>query len=707
MANVIGGSVVWNLDVDTKGLDSGLSSAKKSVDSAASDIEKRGDKMVGVLKNAAFAIGAAIGTAAGAFAVLGVKTAADLESATQGFVALLGSADEASDVIARIKREAASTPFEIAGLAAGTQAITAITKDGNKAIDIILDVGKAIAISGKGQAEFDNVVANLQQIAATGKVTELDVRQFQRAIPIFNDIIGAVGLTSEELKDADNSAELLFNAFKVAGQEGGIAAKGFSAQAGTFNQLMSNLQDTIAITSSDVITQTGLFDSLKGAIEGVSGAVEFLGGVLIKTSEHWREFEGEIKAVAAVIGFIALPALVELTITLSTRFIIALLDGIAYVSRFYIAIARTLVSGIITAGQSIIGFVNLILTQAIPAIGRFALTLITQTIPNILKTAVSISFNLISALGNFIIALVTQGIPAIGRFAITLITQTIPAIVNTGIALLVNGVKNIVGFAVAIFTQGIPALARFVITLLTQTIPALISFGTRSVVSGVGGVLAFAKSILVTGIPAILKMGVGILTGIIPALIGMAGTIFATAIPAIGALLIAIGPFLVGLAAIIAIVLLVKKAWDSNFLGIQDVTEKVVDSVVGFFSGIVDRIKGALSGAKDAILKPFNDAKDAIDNVVNGMKDKLSLLDPRKRQSPSLVDNIKKGLRAVESAYAGVKIPDYSPSIGGFGAGVDGLEGGRTVNINNQITMQRPSDIDAFSRRLSFEAQTI
>lgn len=269
--------MVWNLDVDTKGLDSGLSSAKKSVDSAASDIEKRGDKMVGVLKNAAFAIGAAIGTAAGAFAVLGVKTAADLESATQGFVALLGSADEASDVIARIKREAASTPFEIAGLAAGTQAITAITKDGNKAIDIILDVGKAIAISGKGQAEFDNVVANLQQIAATGKVTELDVRQFQRAIPIFNDIIGAVGLTSEELKDASNASDLLFNAFKVAGAEGGIAAEGFSAQAGTFNQLMSNLKDTIAITSSDVVTQTGLFDLMKLAVEGLSESISGFG----------------------------------------------------------------------------------------------------------------------------------------------------------------------------------------------------------------------------------------------------------------------------------------------------------------------------------------------------------------------------------------------------------------------------------------------
>ena len=126
--------------------------------------------------------------------------------------------------MARIKKEAAATPFELTGLVAGTQALAAITKDGNKAIDTLLDVGKAISTSGKGQAELDSVIANLQQVASTGVVTEMDIRQFQRAIPIFNDILAASGLTTEELKNSKDSAKLLFDAFKKAGQEGGITA---------------------------------------------------------------------------------------------------------------------------------------------------------------------------------------------------------------------------------------------------------------------------------------------------------------------------------------------------------------------------------------------------------------------------------------------------------------------------------------------------
>lgn len=205
----------------------------------------------------------AIATGFIAVSSAGLSVAGQLESARQGFVALLGSAEKADDVMARIKREAKATPFEMTGLVAGTQALTAITKDGNKAIDVLLDVGKAIATSGKGQAELDRVILNLQQISSTGKVTEMDIRQFQSAIPMFNDILKYSGLTTDQLKEATNSSELLFNAFAKAGAEGGITAQGFAAQAGTWQQLLSNLKDSWNIFVSDFVKQTGIFDTAK------------------------------------------------------------------------------------------------------------------------------------------------------------------------------------------------------------------------------------------------------------------------------------------------------------------------------------------------------------------------------------------------------------------------------------------------------------
>lgn len=276
MANVVGGTVVWDLDVDKGKLTAGLREAKNEVADVAKQIESNFSGLTNKISNSlkeaeksskAFATGlAAIGTAAIGAIGYGAKIAGDLESARQGFVALLGSAEEADSTIARIKKEAATTPFELTGLIAGAQALTAITKDGQESVDILLDVGKAIATSGKGQAELDRVILNLQQISATGKLTAMDIRQFQSAIPMFNDIVAVTGMTAAELQDADNAAELLFDAFKKAGQEGGITAQGFEAQAGTFNQQVSNVKDNITILSSELVNQLGLFDGIKDAL---------------------------------------------------------------------------------------------------------------------------------------------------------------------------------------------------------------------------------------------------------------------------------------------------------------------------------------------------------------------------------------------------------------------------------------------------------
>jgi tape measure domain-containing protein len=234
---------------------------------ASSAIGKIGNQLtnLGSMAVKAFSLASAGATA---FAGMSLKTAGQLEAAEAGFRALLGSADKAGEVMNRIKEEAKATPFELTGLVTGTQALTAITKDGNQAIDILLDVGKAIATSGKGSAEMDRVILNLQQIASTGKITAMDIRQFQGAIPIFNDIIEANGLTVESLQNSENAAEELFEAFKKAGEEGGMTAGGYTEMAGTFNQLWSNVIDTVTIFGTEFVKQTGIFDLVKNAFAG-------------------------------------------------------------------------------------------------------------------------------------------------------------------------------------------------------------------------------------------------------------------------------------------------------------------------------------------------------------------------------------------------------------------------------------------------------
>lgn len=308
------------ITIDTQSEGKGATQARKDIEDVGSAAENAGNKAKKAsfdfkefATNAGLGATAILGTVAAGIG-FGAQVAGNLESARQGFIALLGSAKEADATMARIRKEAASTPFEIPGLVAGTQALAAITKDGDKAIDVLMNVGSAIATSGKGQAELDRVILNLQQVASTGKLTAMDIKQFQGAIPIFNDIVKGIGMTTQELQDSDNAAELLFLAFEKAAAKGGIAAEGFASQAGTFNQLVSNMKDNFTILAADLVTKSGVFDFIKDAIGRFN---EALGAAMPKILEFINWLKGNqtaLVAVAGVIGGLLVAALVAAAI---------------------------------------------------------------------------------------------------------------------------------------------------------------------------------------------------------------------------------------------------------------------------------------------------------------------------------------------------------------------------------------------------------
>lgn len=223
----------------------GLSDLGHKANSASKSADEFSKKLEGVgrIGKTVAVVAGAVSASMGALAIASLKLAGDVEQQRVAFKGLLGSYEEADAIIKRIRQEAARTPFETAPLTRMTQQLTTITKDGNKALDILLSLGDAAAASGRGSAELELIIQNLVQVASTGKVTEMDIRQFQGAIPLFNDIITAAGLTTEELKNSRNAAELLFYAFKKSAQQGGITAGAMAEQAKTLGGLWSTFTD--------------------------------------------------------------------------------------------------------------------------------------------------------------------------------------------------------------------------------------------------------------------------------------------------------------------------------------------------------------------------------------------------------------------------------------------------------------------------------
>lgn len=260
-----------------------------------------------------FAVGlAAAATATAGFIGYGAKIAGDLEASRAGFITLLGSAGEADKVLAQIKKDAASTPFELPGLIQANQLLTSVTKDGMRSESMLLNVGKALAAMGKGQPELDRIIVNLQQIGAVGKASLMDVRQFAFAgIPIFEMLQQRTGLAGDALSDFISEGgvtfELLEDMFNKAGGAGGRFADAFKNQAGTFNQLLSNMKDNITVAMADIVQSSGVFDILKNAMAGVS---EWVANNQQKISDGIKNMFVFIKENGAVIAGIIIGALV-------------------------------------------------------------------------------------------------------------------------------------------------------------------------------------------------------------------------------------------------------------------------------------------------------------------------------------------------------------------------------------------------------------
>lgn len=213
----------------------------------------------------------AVGAAAVAGATYGIKVAAQLETAQVGLQTLLGSAEKAAATVDRLKKEAARTPFELPGLTQAVQLLTSVTKDGDKSIDIILDIGEGLAAMGKGQAELDRIIVNLQQIAAVGKAATIDIKQFAFAgIPIYEMLAETTGKSGEALAELIDSGgvtfDLLTEMFDKANDAGGRFFNAYVNQSGTFNQAMSNMKDSIGIFFADIMKGTGIFQGLTDAM---------------------------------------------------------------------------------------------------------------------------------------------------------------------------------------------------------------------------------------------------------------------------------------------------------------------------------------------------------------------------------------------------------------------------------------------------------
>jgi phage-related protein len=142
---------------------------------------------------------------------------------------------------------------------------------------------------------------------------------------------------------------------------------------------------------------------------------------------------------------------------------------------------------------------------------------------------------------------------------------------------------------------------------------------------------------------------------------------------------------------------------------VDGVVNSIWGKITGTFNGIVNFLGGLWGRIVNGIVGPFEEAKRKIEEIGQKIRDAANNINPFYRQSPSLVDNVMKGIKLIKKEYeslADIRLPDVNMG-GGFGD--KGGDFGRPALAKQDINvyvdkMGDRMDLEAVGRELGFKA---
>lgn len=373
------GKVIYKVIIDDDGVETAAEAAGQK---AGDGVEHGASRGTGAFKEMMIGAARAIGEAfveMAAKAVQGVEQVAKagidfnakMETYQTAFTTLLGDADAAAAAMERIRKDAASTPFDVDSLTQANQALLAAGVSADQARTDVLNLANAIAATGGGSAELSRMAANMQQIRNTGKATAMDIRQFANAgINIYGILADYLGVTAQEAAELDVTYEQLTAAFANAAEAGGAYEGALEAQSQTFTGRMSTLKDNATQLAGELTSD--LFNQLSGV--GLPMVMDWVATLL--EAAQTGGVKGAVDAAKKIIGNLLqsfldnLPQLMDAGVGLLAK----LLDGFAGSGA-----TMKIIAGVLTIIRALLGA-------------------IVNHLPEILSSGVSILLQLVEGL---------------------------------------------------------------------------------------------------------------------------------------------------------------------------------------------------------------------------------------------------------------------------------------------------------------------
>lgn len=408
------GSLKFDTEINESGFNSGIS------------------KLGGIAKKGAGVAVAAVGAvtaALGAGVVAGVKYNASIESYQTSFEVMTGSAEKAAEVIDKLKKVGAETPFELPDLADTTQLLMNYGFSADEAMDSMMMLGD---ISQGSAEKMSRIATAYGQMSSAGKVSLEDVKQMIEAgFNPLQEISESTGESMASLYDRISkgtiSVDEITASMQRATSEGGKYFQSMEKQSQTFSGLISTLKDNAQQLLGEVVKpiSDGLTESLLpaaiSAIEqltqgfeenGVSGMIQAAGNIVNGL------FTGMTENA---------PMLISTGTELLNQFLLGIATGIPALLTKGFEIVTQLALGILQNLPQLI-------TQGSEVITNF-ISGILSSLPSVLQSGADMILNLLHGLVQDAPQIITQAGVMIADFA-SAIGERLPDILQKGIEII-------------------------------------------------------------------------------------------------------------------------------------------------------------------------------------------------------------------------------------------------------------------------------
>lgn len=207
------------------------------------------------------------------------------------FTTMLGSADKANALMNQLVQTAATTPFDLQGVAGGAKQLLAYGVAADDVNDTLIHLGD---IAAGLSLPLNDLVYLYGTTITQGRMFTMDLRQFMgRGIPLADELAKQFGVAESEVAGLVSAGKVGAEEFKKAimsmSSEGGKFSGLMEAQSKTISGQISNLEDAVDMMFNEIGKNTQ--DIISGGIEMAASLVE-----------NWKTVGAAILAVVEAVG---------------------------------------------------------------------------------------------------------------------------------------------------------------------------------------------------------------------------------------------------------------------------------------------------------------------------------------------------------------------------------------------------------------------